>query len=182
MRALLVAATLLLSLTPGYPARAQTPPPGGEPNLDAAMTARWRRNLAPHEAGPERPVISLMLAHRDELGLSAAQVQDLERLRTEFERTAIRRDADIRVAETELRALLRAEAVDMAAVEAKVREVERMRAELRLSRIRTLEQGKAQLTAEQRGKLASLAAAVGDRSGPHRPGPGPAAASTHVTG
>ena len=55
----------------------------------------------------------------------------------------------------ELAALLRA---DLAQVEAKLREIERLRLDLRLARIRTIEQGKAQLTPEQRAKLRSLLA------------------------
>ena len=70
----------------------------------------------------------------------------------------MKRDADLRVAEMDLETLRRADPVDLARVEAKVREIERARADLRVARIRTIEQGKAQLTAEQREKLRMLAA------------------------
>ena len=46
----------------------------------------------------------------------------------------------------------------MAKVEAKVREIERMRADLRIARIRTIQKGKEQLTADQRKKLQELLA------------------------
>lgn len=117
---------------------------------------RVRGHFTP-DAGPERPLISIMLDHRQELGLTAAQTQQLERIRTDFQRDAIKLDADQRVAQMDLAALLRADQVDMSKVESKVREIERVRADLRLGRIRAVEQGKALLTAEQRTKLQALA-------------------------
>ncbi len=117
---------------------------------------RFRGHFTP-DAGPDRPLISIMLDHRQELGLTAAQTQQLERIRSDFQREAIKLDADQRVAQMDLAALLRADPVDMPKVEAKVREIERLRADLRLGRIRAVEQGKALLTAEQRTKLQALA-------------------------
>jgi hypothetical protein len=116
---------------------------------------RWRGHFVSSEPG-ERPLISIMLSHRQELGLSPAQVQELERLRADFQRQAIKHDADLRVAEMDLSALLKVEPVDLAKVEAKVREIERLRADLRVARIRTIELGKAQLNPDQRAKLSSL--------------------------
>jgi Spy/CpxP family protein refolding chaperone len=108
--------------------------------------------------GPEaeRPWISLALQQRDQLGLTTDQVTQLESLRAEFEKEAIRRSADIQVAETELAELLRAEQVDLTKVEAALGQLEGLRTDLRLSRIKILEQGKALLTPEQRKKLVSL--------------------------
>jgi Spy/CpxP family protein refolding chaperone len=124
------------------------------------LGTRWRDHFSGGEARwPERPLISIMLGHRDELGLSGPQVDALERLRGDFQREVIRRDADIRVAEMDLAALLRgAGPVDLAQAEAKVRELERLRADLRVARLRTIEQGKAQLSAEQRQRLEALLA------------------------
>jgi Spy/CpxP family protein refolding chaperone len=106
----------------------------------------------------DRPLIAFMLRNRDKLDLSAAQVKNLEQLRNDFQKESIRKDADLRVAEMDLDGLLRGEKVNMAKVEAKVREIERMRADLRITRIRTIEKGKEQLTAEQRKKLEELLA------------------------
>jgi hypothetical protein len=123
------------------------------------LGAQWREHFAPMMTPwPERPLVSLILSYRVELGLSAAQVEALERIRSEFQREAIRRDADIRIAEEELALLLRADAADMPRVEATVREIERLRGGLRIARIRAMEQGKTQLTPEQRQKLRALLA------------------------
>lgn len=120
------------------------------------LGSRWREHFSDREARGERPLITFMLRHRDDLALSSEQVRGLERLRSDFQREAIRRDADLRVAEMDLSALLDSHPVDLSKVEAKVREIERFRADLRLSRIRTIEEGKALLSAEQREKLRNL--------------------------
>ena len=106
----------------------------------------------------ERPLIAFILRNREKLDLSAAQVKSLEQLRNDFQKESIRKDADLRVAEMDLNALLIVEKVDMAKVEAKVREIERMRADLRIARIRTIQKGKEVLTADQRKKLQELLA------------------------
>ena len=112
----------------------------------------------------ERPLLSFMLEHRDQLALTPEQVTRLDALRTAFARDAIRREADIRVAELDLQALLAAERLDMPKVEAAIRELATRRAELRIERLRTIEQGRAVLSAEQRTKLQALL------GGPPRPG------------
>jgi Spy/CpxP family protein refolding chaperone len=109
----------------------------------------------------------LILSHRDKLGLSADQVRQLERLRDDFQRESIRKDADQRIAELDLERLLEGPSVDMARVEAKIREIEKLRADLRLARIRAVEKGKEQLTPEQRAKLQDI---LGEAS-PARPRP-----------
>ena len=116
-----------------------------------------------------RPLISIALRHAQELGLTPAQVEGLQGLRTDFQREAIKRQADQRLARLDLTALLRPDMtdpgkpVDIGKVEAKVREIERLRADLAIARIRTIEQGKGLLTAEQREKLKAFLEAPGPR-------------------
>jgi Spy/CpxP family protein refolding chaperone len=116
---------------------------------------RFRRHFT-MDAGPERPIVTYMLDHRAELGLTPAQMQELERIRSDFQKEAIKLDADQRVAEMDVAALLRADPVDIAKVEAKIRESERLKADFRVGRVRAIERGKAQLTAEQRAKLNTM--------------------------
>jgi len=104
----------------------------------------------------ERPLISIMLQRRADLGLTPEQVTRLEGLRDGFAREAIRRDADLRIAELDLQALLDQDPLDMAKVETKVREVAQLRADLRIARLRTIEQGKALLTPEQKARLLAV--------------------------
>lgn len=133
----------------------------------------------------DRPLITIMLHHRAELGLSPDQVGRLESLRGDFARDAIRRDADIRVAELDLASLLQQEPLDLPKVETKVRDVAQLRAELRIARLRTIEQGKTVLTPDQRTRLQTLLS--GMHHGPggghgERPGGPPAPRRSADTG
>ena len=123
-----------------------------------------------------------MLDHRSELGLAPEQVSRLEALRGEFARDAIRRDADIRIAEMDLVALLDREPPDLAQVEAKVREVAQLRAELRIARLRAIEQGKTLLTAEQRTRLQALLGSTHDAGSGAGSGHPPDARTSPATG
>ncbi len=119
------------------------------------LGSRFREHFLPGD-GEDRPLITLMLLYRSDLALTPQQVEALERLRSDFQREAIRREADLRVAEMDLAALRRREPLDLGQVEQKVREIERLRADQRLARIRAIEQGKAQLTPGQRDRLRAL--------------------------
>jgi hypothetical protein len=119
---------------------------------------RLKENFIFEVSGEDRAPISLMLRHRERLGLSLDQIKQLEQLRSDFAKESIRSEANLRIAEMDLSSLLETQPVDMAKVEAKVREIERLRGDIRLARIRSIEKGKAQLSAEQRRKLQELEA------------------------
>ena len=130
--------------------------------------------MGPTMAEPaERPLITMMLHHRAELGLSPEQVGRLETLRGDFAREAIRRDADIRITELDLAALLQQEPVDFSKVETKVREAAQLRADLRITRFRAIEQGKAVLTPEQRSRLQTMLSSGMHHGSGGGPGGGP---------
>ena len=114
---------------------------------------RWQRH-GRHHRMPSLAAIALR--HRAELGLNPQQVESLQKLQMDARRAGIQRRANVQLAALDLGALLRSEPVDMAKVEAKVREIEKLRADGRLAFIRANEQGKAQLTADQRDKLKAL--------------------------
>ena len=107
-----------------------------------------------------QPAISQMLSHKDALGLSADQVRKLEQLRDDFQRQSIRNDADLRIVEIDIAELLEKEPVEMAKLEGKIREAERLRAEVRIARIRAIEQARAMLTADQKKKFEDLTRAM----------------------
>ena len=119
---------------------------------------RLRERFSARESGEERPLITLMLNNRDRLGLSADQMHKLEQLRDNFQRQSIRNDAELRIVEIDIAELLNHESVEMTKVEAKIREGEKLRADLRIARIRAIEQAKSQLNAEQKKKLQELIA------------------------
>ena len=105
----------------------------------------------------ERSLISEMLALQQQLGLSPDQVQRLQTLRSDFEKEAIRRSADIQVAEVDLSTLLETNQPDLSKIEAQVKKIAALQGELRFARIKTLEQGRAVLSQEQWKKFESLA-------------------------
>ena len=98
-------------------------------------------------------MISLILKYKDYLRLTGEQVTKLEQLRDNYQRQSIRTEADARIIDLDVAALLDKPTVDVAKVEQKIREVEKMRADLRIARVRAVEQAKALLTAEQRKKF-----------------------------
>ena len=111
-------------------------------------------------AGQERPQLTLALQNRAELGLSEPQGKTLEGLVERFRSTAEPRVRELEAAETELASLLKQDDAG-SRVEAQVRRIEKLRADLRLERIRTIAEGRAALRPEQRAKLDQLVADSG---------------------
>jgi hypothetical protein len=134
---------------------------------------RLRERFGTRDSREDRPMITLMLSYRDYLGLSPGQVKKLEQLRDNFQRQSIRNDADVRIIEVDIAALLDNPTVDVAKVEAKIREAEKLRADLRVARVRTIEQAKTVLTGEQRKKFFDNVATTSNR--PSRNGQNPSA-------
>jgi Spy/CpxP family protein refolding chaperone len=131
-----------------------------------------------HRHGAYRfSLAGLALRHQKDLALTPAQVDSLRKLGVDSQRDAIKRQADRRLAELDLRTLMMPDPAapnkpkDMAKIEAKVREIEKLRADGKIERIRNLEQSRQVLTPEQREKLRALLAERWQRRGPH-PGPG----------
>lgn len=115
----------------------------------------WER-FGSRDSRESRPVISQILSNKEALGLSAEQTRKLEQLRDDFQRQSIRNDADLRIVELDIAAALENDAVDMAKLEAKMREAEKLRTDLRVARIRAIEHAKGLLTAEQKKKFQEL--------------------------
>jgi Spy/CpxP family protein refolding chaperone len=129
--------------------------------LATAATQERSEASAGPSSGLERPLLSLALKNRIELGLSAEQEKSLQDLVERFGKQADRSRGELRNAERELAALLKQEPGDLAQVESKVRAMEKLRADLRIARIRTVADGLALLTPEQRTKLDALATSRG---------------------
>jgi Spy/CpxP family protein refolding chaperone len=130
---------------------------------------RLKERFGVRESAENRPAISQMLSYKEQLGLSPEQVKKLEQLRDNFQRQSIRNEADTRIVELDIAALLDSPTVDVAKVEAKIREAEKLRAELRIARIRAMEQAKAVLTAEQRKKFSDSVESRPPRGGQNPP-------------
>lgn len=87
------------------------------------------------------------------LGLDEKQKESIRNIRSGLMKKTITKTADVRIAKIDLRDMLSKDSVDMQAVEAKVKEIESLQADLRLSRIKAMLEVKALLTPAQRKKL-----------------------------
>lgn len=97
-------------------------------------------------------LIRHLLKHEKEIGLSADQVTKLKDIQLNLDKTRIKSEADIQVAERELRALTDDEKSDLGAIEAKLKQSEDLQLQLRMTSIKTRREVLALLTPEQRAK------------------------------
>lgn len=97
-------------------------------------------------------LIRHLLKHEKEIGLTPDQVAKLKDIQLNLDKTRIKSEADIQVAERELKALTDDEKSDLKAVEAKLRQSEDMQVALRMTSIKTRRDVLALLTPEQRAK------------------------------
>jgi Spy/CpxP family protein refolding chaperone len=93
-----------------------------------------------------------LLMHQKEIGLSEEQVGKIKALQLELDKTRIRTEAEIQVAERELHELVRDDKSDLAAIEAKLRQGAELEVGLRLTAVKTRRAAMALLTPEQREK------------------------------
>jgi Spy/CpxP family protein refolding chaperone len=121
----------------------------------------WQRNMGQSQRGRShrhhRPsFIGMLLRNQQQLGLTAQQVDSLRKLGMDSKRAEIRRSADRKIAQVDLMSLRFSDPVDMGKVEAKVREIEKLKGDGTIARFRTAEAAKAQLTPEQKEKLKAM--------------------------
>jgi Spy/CpxP family protein refolding chaperone len=98
----------------------------------------------------------MMLMCMKRLGLNAKQKEEIQGIRLATMKEVIRKRADMQIVRLELRELLSKDPVDMTAVEAKVKQIEGLRADIHLAIIKAKEEVKAKLTPEQRQKMMDM--------------------------
>jgi Spy/CpxP family protein refolding chaperone len=103
----------------------------------------------------ERPMMGMGMMISN-LGLDEKQTAEFRAIHLTMKKERIQKNAEIRIAELELRELLDSDPVDMKAAEAKVKQIESLRSDLKMLHIRTHEKVKAMLTPEQKKKLDSF--------------------------
>ena len=143
-----VALTVILSGIVGF-ARAQT-------SRDGRMMGSGHGVMGFSQASADRPLITFMLEHNQELRLSADQVRSLEAIRSEFQQEAAQRLAEIQAGEADLEGLVNQSPVNLTTVEATLRKIEAQRVAFRLDRIKAIIQGKSLLNSEQQETLQAL--------------------------
>jgi Spy/CpxP family protein refolding chaperone len=133
---------------------------GNRPGMNApGRHGGWQRDMGQRgrSRGHHRPAfVGMLLRNQQQLGLTAQQVDSLRKLGMDSRRAEIRRRADRQVAQVDLMSLRFSDPVDMGKVEAKVREIEKLKGDGIIARFRTADAAKAQLTPEQKEKLKAM--------------------------
>ena len=93
-----------------------------------------------------------MLKHEKDIGLNADQVAKLKQMQLELDKTRIKSEADIMIAQREVKAMVEDEKSDLGAIEAKLKQSEEMEVALRMAAIKTRREAMGLLTPEQREK------------------------------
>lgn len=118
---------------------------------DTSGYGHQHQGMASHH-GQSGHVLRRLLKHQKALGLTDQQVATLNTLSLDLDRTRIKTEADILLAERELSALVQDEQADLAAIESKIKESEALEAGLRVAAIKAERAALALLTQEQRAK------------------------------
>jgi hypothetical protein len=166
MQKLILACALAFGLVLGAPAHSAEIE-RSKPSIPEELADAWERlqramqewggqlreRFGARDSREDRPMISLILKYKDYLRLTGEQVTKLEQLRDNYQRQSIRTEADTRIIDLDIAALLDKPNIEVPKVEQKIREVEKLKADLRIARVRAVEQAKALLTAEQRKRF-----------------------------
>jgi len=116
-----------------------------------------------------------LLRHQKDLGLSQEQRAKIKAIATDYTKTRIREEADLKLAEVDVRTLVHNEKADLAAIETAMKKSESTRTALRLDGVKALRAAAAVLTSEQVEKWRAIRM---ERHGEtHREGPQPRAYS-----
>lgn len=111
------------------------------------------------------------------LGLDDTQKTAIRAIHMKARKEMIRKKADIKIAKIEMMEILSKDPVDMAAAETAVKKIEGLRTEMRMMHIRTMEEVKSNLNAEQKKKFGFMMTRFlmergGKRCGCHKHRPG----------
>ncbi|MCC2640010.1 MAG: uncharacterized protein K0S45_423 [Nitrospira sp.] len=117
----------------------------GRHGMGSAMMGMMMHGGAGH-------LIRHLMKHEKEIGLSADQITKLKEIQLNLDKNRIKMEADIQVAERELRSLTEDEKSEMGAIEAKLKQSEEVQVGLRMLSIKTRREALALLTSEQRTK------------------------------
>lgn len=121
---------------------------------------RGMRGPLPYSA---RPLVSIALRNHEELKLTDDQVKRLKDIRDAFSKKAVKERADMKARGIDLKRALDADKVDLADVEKKIREISSMRVDLRIARLKAIQEGKAVLSDDQQKQLSKIARKRGGR-------------------
>ncbi len=97
-----------------------------------------------------------LLGSQKEFGLTEEQVSKLKTIQLDLDRTRIKTEADIMVAERELEALVEDDKADLAAIEGKLKQSEMLEVSLRMAAIKARRDVMVALTPEQSQRIKAV--------------------------
>ncbi len=97
-----------------------------------------------------------LLGSQKEFGLTEEQVSKLKAIQLDLDRTRIKTEADIMVAERELEALVEDDKADLSAIEGKLKQSEMLEVSLRMAAIKARRDVMAALTPEQSQRIKAV--------------------------
>ncbi|HVP35794.1 MAG TPA: hypothetical protein VMT04_02240 [Terriglobales bacterium] len=93
------------------------------------------------------------LCCKDNLGLTEKQVETLKGMKMGAMKSEIKMEADLKIAEMELKSMMEDEKSNLKDIESKVRAVEKLKADMKIAHIKAFRDAKAVLTPEQKEKM-----------------------------
>ena len=160
----ILALSVLLTWVVCVPTEIQAEPSPGIMRGGHAEHGRDMRDFAGHS-------LHRLLRHQKDLGLSEEQITKIKAIATDYAKTRIRGEADFKLAEVDVRTLVRDEKADLPAIEVAIKKSESVHTALRLERVKALRAATSVLTPEQRDKW--RASMMERHMGRHRDGPLP---------
>ncbi len=159
-----IAAVLSLGLVGASWAASEESSQDPVPNLPQIMQnmmedARFggRRGMRRPRPFSARPLVSIALRSHEELKLTDDQIKRLKDIRDAFSKKSVKQRAEMKTRRIDLKRALDTEKIDLADVEKKIREISNMRVDLRIARLKAIQEGKSVLTAEQQKQLSKIA-------------------------
>ncbi len=130
---------------------ANQPGYGKDGHAGGGHRAMWSYGIGMMRSGAGH-LIRHLLKHENDIGLTADQVAKLKDIQLNLDRARIKAEADIRIAERELKALTDDEKSDLGSIEAKLKQSKDLQFALRMTSIKTRREVLGLLTSEQRAK------------------------------
>ena len=118
---------------------------------------RGRRGMRGPRPYSARPLVSIALRNHEELKLTDDQVKRLKDIRDAFSKKAVKERAEMKTRRIDLKRALDNEKLDLADAEKKIREISKMRVDLRIARLKAIQDGKSVLNDDQQKQLSKIA-------------------------
>jgi Spy/CpxP family protein refolding chaperone len=100
--------------------------------------------------------VSLMLQNADKLGLSDEQIKNLYDIKRKYSKDIIKQDAEMKIAEIDLGALLKESEINLSEIKEALKKVENTKTQIRYLRIMAFVEARKILTDEQKNSLKKL--------------------------